>query len=223
VISIENERRSGVYIILHLPSKRVYVGQAANIYKRWSVHKFHLRVGSHHCTYLQRVWNKYGEQEFEFRIVQFGTIDMLDKLEEKWFARFEGLLLNAHPPGKSARGFILPELARRKISEAQKLVGADIEERRRRSDRAKRQHKEGTLRRKLSRPIRTCTKCGKLFNQYKLFNNKHHQGNRCLTCMAEHFATNGGQFNIHKFDVTVEEFDDAAYELTWKRMYNGAA
>lgn len=30
--------RPGVYIICHLPSGRKYVGQAANMYSRWTVH-----------------------------------------------------------------------------------------------------------------------------------------------------------------------------------------
>lgn len=52
---------SGVYVIT-APSGRQYVGSAVNFKSRWSVHKHHLRAGTHHSRKLQAVWNKYGDK-----------------------------------------------------------------------------------------------------------------------------------------------------------------
>lgn len=52
-------------------SNKVYIGSSVNVKKRWSMHRCSLRRGDHHCVRLQRSWNKYGEQEFAFEIVEF--------------------------------------------------------------------------------------------------------------------------------------------------------
>jgi len=212
--------RPGVYIICHLPSGRKYVGQAANMYSRWTVHRHHLKKGTHHCTYLQRAWNKYPEQEFEFRAIQFGTVDNLDELETKWYNRFRGSLFNIKPPGKCGRGYTMSLESRLKLSRSAKLISNTDEQRKMRSERTKRMHAEGRITyRPVVCPVRVCKKCGKQFNRYKKANDSYHQGFNCLTCMAAQFANSGGRFDIESFQVTQEEFDDAAYELTCVRLY----
>ncbi len=52
---------SGVYVIT-APSGRQYVGSAVHFGTRWSVHKHHLRAGTHHSRKLQAAWNKYGDR-----------------------------------------------------------------------------------------------------------------------------------------------------------------
>ena len=52
---------SGVYTIT-APSGRQYVGSAVHFGTRWSVHRHHLKAGTHHSHKLQAVWNKYGGQ-----------------------------------------------------------------------------------------------------------------------------------------------------------------
>lgn len=59
----------GVYAIVHLPTKKAYVGSSDNINKRFSTHKSMLKYNYHHSKYLQNAWNKYGEKEFEFKII----------------------------------------------------------------------------------------------------------------------------------------------------------
>lgn len=141
--------KCGIYAITHLPSGRRYVGQAQNIELRWTNHRFHLRQGTHGSTYLQRLWTKHGESQFSFTILQLckRKNKTLDTLETHWFnlTKEQGLLLNLFPPGKSRRGFTHTVEARKKISEVQLKVGADLEERKRRSERAARQHAEGNL------------------------------------------------------------------------------
>lgn len=58
---------SGIYIIEHKDSGRSYIGSSVNMQHRWNQHRRSLVSGAHHSIYLQRMWNKYGEEAFIFR------------------------------------------------------------------------------------------------------------------------------------------------------------
>lgn len=57
---------AGIYAITHRESGRVYVGCSVDLSRRRRNHISALRRGNHCNTKLQRAWNKYGEQAFEF-------------------------------------------------------------------------------------------------------------------------------------------------------------
>jgi predicted GIY-YIG superfamily endonuclease len=59
----------GVYVIRHLPSCRVYVGQTHNFQQRIKGHIGLLRKGTHHCRALQLLWVLGKEEDFEFEII----------------------------------------------------------------------------------------------------------------------------------------------------------
>jgi len=63
-------RTPSIYQIRHIASGKVYVGSAANPRKRWSEHRFELQRGTHHASYLQRTWTKYGKEAFVFEILE---------------------------------------------------------------------------------------------------------------------------------------------------------
>lgn len=58
--------KSGVYVIT-APNGKRYVGSAVDFPARWSVHRHHLRAGTHHNRHLQSVSNKYGVDSLEFK------------------------------------------------------------------------------------------------------------------------------------------------------------
>jgi group I intron endonuclease len=65
---------TGVYVIEHTASGKKYVGSSAESFKsRWGQHRHRLRKGTHHSSYLQHAWDKYGEDSFVFRIVKRTT------------------------------------------------------------------------------------------------------------------------------------------------------
>jgi len=66
---------SGVYQITNTSNGNFYVGSSVNIYKRWKDHSRSLNRGNHHSDYLQNAWNKYGEENFKFEIIE----EVLDK------------------------------------------------------------------------------------------------------------------------------------------------
>lgn len=60
---------SGVYAII-TPSGRRYIGSAVNFARRWAVHRWHLRQGSHHNPGLQAAADKYGVEALRFEILE---------------------------------------------------------------------------------------------------------------------------------------------------------
>lgn len=92
----------GVYAIEHIASGRFYVGNSVDMEARWSVHRSKLRRGKHHCIHLQRAWDKYGSEQFEFLVLsttasQQEAVDFEQRLLDRFFdtgALFNSLRVN---------------------------------------------------------------------------------------------------------------------------------
>lgn len=76
--------RSGIYKIINKLNNKYYVGGAVNIGSRWSVHKHHLKKGQHHCKHLQRAWDKYGEENFIFKVIEDVEGQNIHEVEQKY-------------------------------------------------------------------------------------------------------------------------------------------
>lgn len=61
----------GVYKIINLKNNKFYIGSSNNLHKRFIHHKNSLLKNKHHNKYLQNAWNKYGEENFKFEIVEY--------------------------------------------------------------------------------------------------------------------------------------------------------
>jgi len=61
---------SGIYKITNTKNGKFYIGSSVNIQKRWNAHKRALRKNKHENILLQRSWNKYGEEYFQFEIIE---------------------------------------------------------------------------------------------------------------------------------------------------------
>jgi group I intron endonuclease len=66
---------SGVYRIVCAVSGAVYIGSSVNMPKRFSIHIFHLKRGTHPNLRLQRAWLKYGEGAFRFDVLELVSPD----------------------------------------------------------------------------------------------------------------------------------------------------
>lgn len=62
--------KSGIYKIVNKINGKYYLGSAKHIKNRWKRHRYELRHNKHHSTHLQRAWNKYGESNFAFVIIE---------------------------------------------------------------------------------------------------------------------------------------------------------
>ena len=74
----------GIYLIKNLVNDKKYVGKSSNIMTRWVHHKTDLRYNCHHNRHLQFAWNKYGEENFEFSVIEECSIDDLNSKESYW-------------------------------------------------------------------------------------------------------------------------------------------
>lgn len=81
---------SGIYKIECILNNKVYIGQSSNIYYRWSFHKSKLRKNCHINYLLQDDYNKYGENNFRFIILEKTDIDLISK-ETKWINIYGGI------------------------------------------------------------------------------------------------------------------------------------
>ena len=71
----------GIYCIENVVNNKKYIGQSVDIYRRWANHKCDLNSKRHHNEHLQSAWNKYGEDNFEFTIIEQCLEEMLDERE----------------------------------------------------------------------------------------------------------------------------------------------
>lgn len=79
----------GIYEIVNKANGKKYIGQSIDIYGRFKSHKNHLCKGTSNSTLLQRAWNKYGEDCFEFRVLEKCDEDCLDERERCYIALFD--------------------------------------------------------------------------------------------------------------------------------------
>lgn len=73
-----------VYEIKNLINGKRYIGSTVNKRKRWRRHRNWLQDNKHSNNHLQNAWNKYGEENFEFSVLEkVGDEDnLLDKEQE---------------------------------------------------------------------------------------------------------------------------------------------
>ena len=77
-------KQTGVYQIRNKINNKVYIGSTIMSFtKRLEHHRCLLRKGTHKNTYLQHAWNKYGEESFEFSILE--VVDKCCTLEREQF------------------------------------------------------------------------------------------------------------------------------------------
>lgn len=75
---------SGIYEVRNNITDSTYIGSAINLDRRRSVHFSLLRKNLHPNIHLQRAWNKYGNDSFEFNILLFCRRDVLIFYEQRF-------------------------------------------------------------------------------------------------------------------------------------------
>lgn len=124
--------KTGVYKITFLPDGRVYVGATSKTLKgRWVNHKSSLRKNSHHNPVLQKLWNEFGADSFEFAVLELCETRVLLEREQHWINTLKAYStgLNLSPTAGSQLGFTQRPESRRKISEGGKRRYLDSKER----------------------------------------------------------------------------------------------
>ena len=76
---------SGIYCIFNFEANKAYVGQAVDLKRRFGKHLLDLRKNRHVNRPLQESWNHYGEEAFEFSLVEeVETLADLTSREQLW-------------------------------------------------------------------------------------------------------------------------------------------
>ncbi len=73
---------AGIYAIVNRANGKRYIGRSEHIERRWLVHLSELKNGRHHSFKLQAAWNKYGERNFHFMILDHCEKDQLHRREQ---------------------------------------------------------------------------------------------------------------------------------------------
>lgn len=77
-----------IYKITNKKNGKIYIGVCKNFYVRVRTHLYHLRKNNHHSLKLQRSWNKYGEENFVFEIIERDVEENIIFQKEKEYIEF---------------------------------------------------------------------------------------------------------------------------------------
>jgi group I intron endonuclease len=77
-------RASGIYKITNLITQKFYIGSSIDLCRRKIEHFSALRTNKHHSILLQRAFNKYGEENFIFEVVECCEKENLIKREQHY-------------------------------------------------------------------------------------------------------------------------------------------
>lgn len=80
----------GIYKIENIINHKVYIGQSSNIESRWNQHIHDLTKNIHRNSHLQNSWNKYGENNFAFSVIEECEENLLDERENYWINYYGG-------------------------------------------------------------------------------------------------------------------------------------
>ena len=73
---------SGIYCIENRINHKSYIGSSKNLYQRLLKHFALLRYNKHQNAHLQNAWNKYGEDNFEWSIIEICDNSILTEREQ---------------------------------------------------------------------------------------------------------------------------------------------
>jgi len=123
--------KSAIYQIVNTCNQKIYIGSALDYKQRWGQHKRSLRHNQHPNKHLQSAWNKYGEENFRFYVIEYvkNPNDLL-KLEQMWIDasnccnRDRGY--NISPTAGNSLGLKCSEATKAKINNS--LTGKQLSE-----------------------------------------------------------------------------------------------
>lgn len=107
--------KSGIYQINCKNSNEFYIGSTKDLNHRWNTHLYCLKNNKHHNIILQRKFNKYGEENFEFKILSKVPVEYLIKLEQ-WFLDTLKPSINIYKTAYSPIGYKHSEKTKQKLS-----------------------------------------------------------------------------------------------------------
>ena len=114
--TVEVYNSSGVYKIFNILDGHFYIGSSQTIKIRIDEHLRDLRANRHHSVYLQRAWNKYGENSFGVYVLEECETDLLLHREQFYIDTL-------CPEYNMTRNAARPMLGRKHTEESKKKMG----------------------------------------------------------------------------------------------------
>ena len=113
---------SGIYCIENIINNKKYIGKSVDINSRFDYHKSMLRKNKHDNDHLQKSWNKYGENNFLFNIIEECSKEQLVEKEIFYIKFFDtqNKGYNMTKGGDGTLGRILSDETKIKISNSNK-------------------------------------------------------------------------------------------------------
>lgn len=113
----------GIYQIKNLLSNKVYIGQSVHLYNRLKDHINSLKRNGSRCRYLQNSFNKYGTENFEFKILLYCEPEELTYYEDAIEKSHRPNCYNIRECADSNKGFKHSEETKQKLSASTKEFG----------------------------------------------------------------------------------------------------
>ncbi len=125
----------GVYQITNVRNGRRYIGSAVNVRKRCYHHWKRMTKGLHGNRFLQRTWDKYGEQVFQYEVLE--AVKDKNKLTEReqWYLDNHKPEYNMCPTAGNWLGHKHTEEAKKKNSILSRQMWSDPQKREAMSER----------------------------------------------------------------------------------------
>jgi group I intron endonuclease len=145
-----------IYGIVNKINGKKYIGSAFVFTRRKNKHLSELRRGVHHSSILQNAWNKYGEDNFEFQILE--EIDEKQILieREQWWLDNSEREYNICPIAGNCERRKHTEESKRKIGEYNKTKRVFTEETRKKISDSKKGIKRDSSKWKNKKTGRSC-------------------------------------------------------------------
>lgn len=191
-----------------------YVGQAYIFDNRWKNHRLALKYNKHHSRYLQSAWNKYGEDNFEFEVLEKCSIERLVELEQFWMDHFKSadreFGYNLAPAAGSLLGIKHSDETKAKLSELRKGIP--------RTEEVKANMREGWKKRG---PVSEATKEKMRQAQLGKKQSEASKAKKSLALMGNKNNKGGPMSEEHKAAISAARIGHAVTEETRNRISNG--
>lgn len=116
----------GIYCIKNISNNKCYIGSSNDLEYRKSMHFSKLKHGGHVNKHLQSAYNKYGNNSFEFSILEIIPEELFTKefllSREQYYIDFINPEYNILKTAGSTLGYIHSEETKEKISSSMKGV-----------------------------------------------------------------------------------------------------
>lgn len=113
---------SGIYMIKCLVNNKFYIGSSVDIKNRWKGHIEGLKRGNHNNRHLQNAWNKYGESNFVFSVVEVCEVEDLITREQHYIDEWKACKKGFNIAAIAGKPSMTPETRKRQSESLKKNV-----------------------------------------------------------------------------------------------------